>query len=131
MFYSISDVVGSDYWNIRYLDNGDIWGDFTKWFSSFNKFSEYTEKISPFPILRRIDRDYFGYLNGSPYTNDPEKISEYLSNFHMTPFSSIFAKTINFLSINIGPSLIYVVFIDLFGYLFYELIKKRTIKFFS
>ena len=66
LFYSISDVVGSDYWNIRYLDNGDIWGDFTKWFSSFNKFSEYTEKISPLPILRRIDRDYFGYLNGSP-----------------------------------------------------------------
>ena len=59
LFFSISDVVGSNYWNIRYLDNGDIWGDFTKWISSFNEIENYSVKISPFPILRRFDQNYF------------------------------------------------------------------------
>ncbi len=128
LFFSISDVLGSNYWNIRYLDNGDLWGDFTKWISSFNEIENYSIKISPLPILRRFDQNYFSYLNGSAYTNDPEKIADYISNFHMPPFSGLFAKTINFLSINFGPSNIYIlILLFLFGYLFFLLIKKRSI----
>ena len=128
LFYSLSDVVGSTYWNIRYTDNGDLWADFTKWFPSFNDPSNFTEKISIFPILRRFDRDYFNYLRGgSPYTNDPQKISDHLSNFHMPPFSGLFSKFVSFLSVNIGPSTVYSLFLlTFFGFLIYQLIKNRS-----
>ena len=127
LFYSLSDVVGSTYWNLRYLDNGDVWGDFTKWFTSFNTYTEYSEKISNWPILKRFDTAYFAYAKGSPYTNDPEQISNNMGNFHLPPFSGLLGKFINFLSINIGPSTVYILLLFiLFGYLFKLLISKRN-----
>lgn len=125
IFNSLTFAFGNNYWNIAFMDRGDLFGDFLKYNPAFQidtaNISELIASVSD-----SFSQKYYSYLTSPAYGNSIDEIADKTTIFTSPSLSILISLVIANVVVSTSPLITFILVVSLCSFSILYAIRVMT-----